>query len=46
MGTQTNSNGLSGPIWGAILVVGGLGLLALLALIASMYGMNVPGFPS
>jgi len=46
METQTKSKGLSGAIWGVIIVVGGLGLLALLAVIATMFGMNIPGFSS
>lgn len=33
-------------MWGLIIVVGGLGLLALLAAISRMFGMNVPGYPS
>ena len=46
MEIQSNSKKLSGPIWGVIFVVGGLGLLALLALIMQMYGTSVPGFSS
>ena len=46
METQNDSKGWSGPIWGVIIVIGGLGLLALLAMIGRMFGMNIPGFAS
>ena len=46
METQNDSKGMSGTIWGVIIVIGCLGFLALLAAIARMFGMNVPGFSS
>ena len=46
METQTKSKGWSGLIWGVVIIAGCLGLLALLALVLRMFGMDVPGFAS
>ena len=46
MEDQKKSSALSGTIWGVIIVIGVLGVLALGAMVLSMFGMDVPGFSS
>ncbi len=46
MEQNAKSSKITGPVWGVIIVAGLLAVGALLALMAAMFGMDVPGLPS